>query len=53
MRIEKARDVEAALLPWYNQTKNPGVPVSVPLLREMANQLAQELGHPEFTTSSR
>ncbi|XP_038077397.1 tigger transposable element-derived protein 4-like [Patiria miniata] len=45
-------DVEEALLRWFKGNRSKNLPISGPLLREKADQLAKLLGHNTFSASA-
>ena len=51
MRKGIYEDVEQALMTWLVQARSLGAPVTGPLLKEKANQLAAQLGQTDFKCS--
>ena len=47
-RTGKDREVEEALLKWFEKARANNIPVSGPILTEKAGRLASELGKPDF-----
>ena len=46
------KDVNAALLAWFKQTRNDSIAASGPLLLAKANSLAKVLGHDDFIATT-
>ena len=52
LRTAAHQDIEEALVLWLKFARSRQVPVSGPLLQTKAQELASELGHPDFKCSS-
>ena len=51
-RVGKAEDVESALLSWFTDARARDVNVTTSILEEKANQLAEQLGNPDFKATN-
>jgi len=52
MRKSSYVDIEDALLKWFKQTRSSQLPVSGPILAEVAERLAKEMGQTEWKCSA-
>jgi transposase-like protein len=52
MRTADFPDVEKALDLWFRDARSSSIPVSGPILKSRAEDLAKQLGHPDFACSS-
>ena len=51
-RVGKAEDVESALLTWFTAARARDVNITTSILEEKANQLAEQLGNPDFKATN-
>ncbi|XP_069131722.1 tigger transposable element-derived protein 4-like [Argopecten irradians] len=52
MRTAKFEDIEAALLKWFAHARDQNLPISGPMLKVKANELAARIGEPSFDCST-